>query len=323
MSKSYRKIDYRLRAAKHVERALFTEAFIRIPFHAAEAYQYVGLGSVYFADFRTFHKYLGLDKMVSIEGCVDDKNRFDFNKPFSCLSMEYGMTWEILPKLDLDIPSLIWLDYDGTLTQEILSDVRLLANKCISSSFISLSINANSLIRDTDAEETPVDRLEKLIGTERLPPDILPQDLSTKGTGDVFYKTIIDEIQTSLTKRNSNLKDHEKIQFKQVFHIRYNDGSPMLTLGGFLVNDEDDRKFQEAQYERQYYYRSNLNSLNITVPLLTKKEKFELEKIVPSTDLGSLDPNNFEHGTFAPKKDVLNFFRHYRFLPNYVISEQL
>ena len=69
MTASFRKIDYRVRPAKHAERMMMCEAFARLgAFDELPSYQYVGLGSVYFVDFLLFHRILGIRDMVNIEG---------------------------------------------------------------------------------------------------------------------------------------------------------------------------------------------------------------------------------------------------------------
>src|SRR6478672_6193590 len=81
--KSFEKFDYLLRPSKQVERKLLIEAL----HHLVECgypiynYTYVGLGSVYYADFVLFHKYLYIDKMICAEwGSIN--RRMKFNKPF-------------------------------------------------------------------------------------------------------------------------------------------------------------------------------------------------------------------------------------------------
>ena len=60
LSGSYNAIDYRLRPAKHAERAMLVEAAARLRFSDLQNYRYVGFGSIYFSDFEIFHKVLGI-----------------------------------------------------------------------------------------------------------------------------------------------------------------------------------------------------------------------------------------------------------------------
>lgn len=74
MSGSFAKIDYQLRPAKTVERKMMAEVFCRLSvFAPLDQYRYVGLGSVYFADFFIFHAACGFGSMISIEHTEDSR----------------------------------------------------------------------------------------------------------------------------------------------------------------------------------------------------------------------------------------------------------
>ena len=67
--RSYEKFNYLLRPSKQVERKLFIEALhrLRAAGYPIYEYTYLGLGSVFYADFILFHKYLYIDKMICAE----------------------------------------------------------------------------------------------------------------------------------------------------------------------------------------------------------------------------------------------------------------
>lgn len=322
---SHRKIDYRLRPAKFVERILFCEAFKRIPFSSLEDYHYIGMGSLYFSDFRLFHKALGIEKMTSIEGVGQNKDRFDYNKPFSCLDIKYELTGSFLPKVDYSEKLLMWLDYDGAISLDILSDIKIACNRFSSGGFFAVSIAANSLKLvngfKNDEKKSPLEILQDMVGRDRIPAGTKSDDLSEKGTAGVLYKIIIAEIETALSIRNQQLEDSQKIEFKQIFHIRYNDGTPMLTIGGIFIKKISLATFRKAKYSKQDYYQSGNKALKIDVPLLTNREILALEKIAPSLDINNIKIEEIDHKTFAPEKEILSFLKTYRFLPNYVPAE--
>src|SRR4051812_32120603 len=114
MSRSYERINYALRPAKSVERKMMVEAFRRLSeFRLVDTYRYIGFGSTYFADFQLIHKSLNIQAMKSIERDVENRARFEFNKPFRCIEMEFGESNLVLPTLPwADIPTIAWLDYD-------------------------------------------------------------------------------------------------------------------------------------------------------------------------------------------------------------------
>ena len=78
---SFEQINYLLRPSKQVERKLFVEMFLKLAQvgYDVPSYTYVGLGSVYFADFLLFNKYLYIDNMICVEH-ADIPNRMKFNK---------------------------------------------------------------------------------------------------------------------------------------------------------------------------------------------------------------------------------------------------
>ena len=122
MAESYKKIDYRLRPAKNVERKMLAEAFNRLSkFAPVNSYRYIGMGSLYFSDFILFHRSLGFQKMISIEAEEKEpqQERFKFNKPFNCVDIKFGFTSKILPNLNWDTRDVIWLDYDGKLNLDV------------------------------------------------------------------------------------------------------------------------------------------------------------------------------------------------------------
>src|SRR5580658_3613252 len=118
MANSFRKIDYRLRPAKAVERRMMAETFMRLrSFASLESYRYVGMGSVYFSDFSLFHTMCGFDPMVSLEETDDatEQNRFKMNVPLGNINVAFGHSNTTLPSLQWDLRSVVWLDYDGVL----------------------------------------------------------------------------------------------------------------------------------------------------------------------------------------------------------------
>src|SRR5579859_8198866 len=124
MPLSYRQVNYRLRPAKSVQRKMLCEAFHRLSeFGSLDSYRYIGFPATFFSDFVLFHRALGIHNMVGIESEQVEKKRFEFNLPFRCIKMRYGHSNAILPTLDWDIRTILWLDYDEPLSMGVLTDV--------------------------------------------------------------------------------------------------------------------------------------------------------------------------------------------------------
>ena len=118
MPGSYESINYSLRPAKNIERRMLCEAFRKLSeFERLDRYRYIGFGSTFFSDFSLFHKSLRITDSISIEKDVQNHERFEFNRPYRCIRIEFGESNEVLPKLAWDVKTIVWLDYDYTLEQ--------------------------------------------------------------------------------------------------------------------------------------------------------------------------------------------------------------
>src|SRR5687768_3690430 len=98
MSTSYSRLDYRLRINKHIERRLvfdvLKDATNRI---GLASHRYVGLGALWFGDFRLAHRRLGIDEMISFE-FASEAPRSNFNRPYRSITVKEGSTHNELPR---------------------------------------------------------------------------------------------------------------------------------------------------------------------------------------------------------------------------------
>src|ERR1700677_2046668 len=145
MSGSFARENYRLRPAKGVERRMMADSFLHLrPFGSVESYRYVGMGSVYFADFTLFHTVCGLTHLVSIEDAEDKQtqDRFKFNVPLGSIDLRFGHSNVELPKLHWDdVRTICWLDYDGSLTRPALTDIRFLGRRMAPGSLLAVTVD--------------------------------------------------------------------------------------------------------------------------------------------------------------------------------------
>ena len=127
-------INYQLRPAKSVERKMICNLIKQIQVLGGLVdFRYIGMGAKYFADFMLIHHQFGTTKMISIEAKKELKNRYEFNKPLGFIEMKYGFTTEMLPQIDEwdKQNNLIWLDYDGPFTDDVLDDIETVTRNCI------------------------------------------------------------------------------------------------------------------------------------------------------------------------------------------------
>lgn len=144
--RSYENIDYRIRTRKFIERRMILDSCQKLfHFDNLNNYKYVGFGSLFFVDFKMFHKYLGIKDMVSIE---DENNivmqkRFKFNRPYSFIKMNFNISTNALRTIDFDKRSIVWLDYDNGLSTYMFEDIEILIDKMKSGSIFLVTLNTS------------------------------------------------------------------------------------------------------------------------------------------------------------------------------------
>lgn len=329
MPGTYEKINYGLRPAKAIERKMLCEVFRRLsPFARVDAYRYIGFGSTYFSDFVLFHKSLGIKNMISIERDEENEARFRFNRPFSCIRIEFGESTEVLPKLSWDTKTIIWLDYDGKLNNGVLADVSFFCASAVSGSMIIVTVNAhpersdsvNEVLGDAspNAEELAEHRLQQFtdrIGEDKVPEDISGKNLAGWRMAGVCRRIIENEILQTLNERNGGRDPGSKLCYKQLVNFHYADGAKMLTVGGLLYEEGEDHKVAYCSFNNLLFVRSDDEPCSIQVPSLTYKEIRHLDEQLPTEDCARLE------ASAIPREDLERYAQVYRYFPRFAETE--
>lgn len=292
---SYERINYALRPAKSIERKMICQSLNRLcVFGSVESYRYIGFGSTYFSDFILFHKLLGINNMLSIERSEENKDRFEFNKPFKCIQIAYGESNSVLPELPWDLRTILWLDYDGGLDGNVLADIGLFCTSACPGSVIILSLNAHpdSCPPNISPDEVGNYRLERLIkdvGKEKVPAEILAKDLAGWAKAKVLWRIITNQITETLSIRNGMREPGTRIKFQQLFHFHYQDGAKMLTVGGILYEEGQSHILAACGLPNFPFVKTAEQPYSIEVPNLTLREIRHLDSQLPVDDVSILD----------------------------------
>jgi len=328
MAGSYRSVNYSIRLGKAIERKMLCDAFRRLyPFGKIETYRYIGFGSIYFSDFSLFHRALGVDNMLSIEKDAYAKASFEFNKPYRCVQIDYRPASHVLPGLDWSQKTVAWLDYDGSLTDEVLSDVTTICARASSGTMLLASVNVEPE-KDPSAEgrqqystetglEYDVDayRLRALrhrIG-DAVPADVTGSHLRGKGLANVSRRVINAAIEEALSARNNGAADTDRMSYKQVFHILYKDGARMLSVGGVFYRAADREKLETCSFEELQFVRSGDEPYEIRVPCLTLKEMRYISELLPKARVEGFEIEL----EGVPASDIRDFTELYRYFPTF------
>jgi hypothetical protein len=308
------RINYNLRPAKHVERKMMCEAFRRLSeFGTVESYRYIGFGSFYFRDFALIHKALGISNMTSIEREEEeeDRKRFQFNLPYSCVKMAFGESSAVLPTLPWDVRTILWLDYDFSLDASVLGDVaHFCANAC-AGSVVVISLNAHPDNRD----KAPVNTLKDKVGENEVPADLTDAHLKEWGKASAFRRIITNKISEALNIRNGTRAQGSKFVFRQLFNFHYRDGAMMVTVGGLLYEQGQEPLVAKCAFDHLPFVRTGDDACRIEIPKLTYKEIRHLDEQLPV--LQSLELK--AHG--IPAEDLDLYSRLYRYFPNFAEAD--
>jgi hypothetical protein len=319
---SFRQFDYRLRPNKSAERKMICEALQHLSFFdQVNNYQYIGFGATTFVDFVLFHKMLNITDMISIEVEEDYEPRVEFNKPYQCIQIKIGHSNEVIPQLSLKKKTILWLDYDGRLTDEVLKDIAYISAEVVSGSIMIITVHASPYqVNDPTApyseiKKTRIQCLRDDIGDDKVPPKIEGKQLEGLEMGKTLQRIIHNEIAEVLRDRNGILSDEHKMHYKQIFHFSYRDGARMISLGGVFYENRDKDRYTLCNFESLDYVRTGEEPYFINAPVITPREKNFLNKLLP---LGTTD-KALEIG--LTKTEIENYKNLYRYYPDYAEIE--
>jgi hypothetical protein len=321
ISSSYR-VQYDMRPAKQVERRMLVDALQRLAaagFPISD-YQYTGFSAIYFVDFILFHKILGLSKLVSLERQESLTRRMQFNRPFSCVEIKMVSASSEIPNLSRDVRHLIWLDYDGVLQKDFLSDIQSAITALPSGSILLVTVDVEPP-EDYDYEviDPTFDSAKEVLGPkhwrkyfEYHASPYLKLGLSDAdfGKSDLILRST-EVLKAAFTK---SIVARPELQFLPMFNFAYKDSHSMLTMGGMIGGRAEKRQLRTSSIGDTVYYRADFGSapFEIKVPRLTRKERMYLDREMPCAD--DWRPGDFD----LESEDVRNYRDIYRFLPAYV-----
>jgi hypothetical protein len=255
---------------------MMAEAFLRLrSFAAVETYRYVGMGSVYFADFAVFQAVCGFETMISIEDVEDTKvqERFRFNVPVGNITLDFRHSNIALLEMPWDLRSVVWLDYDGHLDASVLKDIKHLATELSSGSFLCVTVKVD-LEDEENGDASRLEVLKRRLGDEgKLPKRSLAGNpLNLKEIVQVYREILTQELKDGINDRNAGRPDGQKYAFEQVLFFRYEDGAAMMTLGWVFFDEGQRPTFTQCDFGRLLYSRAGEEPVSIEVPLITNAE---------------------------------------------------
>lgn len=315
MPGSDQKINYQYRPAKSIERKMLCDLIREIQLIRADGeMRYIGLGAKYFTDFLLLHNEFGITDMISIEAQKERQVRYDFNKPLKCIQMWYGSTNEILPQIsgfDQKM-NLVWLDFDDAFGETMIYDLETIFRNINIGSMFFISCN-HSYRGETQSEKRESFKESTGIFFDE---EIKKADYTNKRMPYVIKKVIDNQIQRIIGLRNRTEKE-TTVEYMQLVFLTYQDGAPMMTIGGILVDDELKNKINESKLIDKYTFVSyGGNAFSIDIPCLTNKE---IQLILQNLPITKEEFRENEQKFYGIGYDeICKFEKIYRYYPYYL-----
>jgi hypothetical protein len=308
-------INYSVRQNKTIERSLVFGGLRRYGTiidlrHAV----YVGLGSAWFVDFEMAHRELGLRDMISIESDEVTFSRANFNRPYRTVELVRGISYDEVPKLlirpDLtERPWVIWLDYDQALDGSKVDELVGLVERAPANTALLATFNAHP----RSYGDGILDRLETFQGLfgDAFPSEDFPNGVGLANDGKVQAATAEALLSTldSAARRVARPGG-----FVAGFNLHYQDGSPMVTVGGFLPSPEKADEVQQLVAGGPWRC---FTTESINTPPLTPKEISALRTLLPAdTEPSREDLKRL--GFDLEERHLRSFVRYYLDYPLFV-----
>lgn len=307
-----RDINYVIRPAKGVERKMLAELCSRLGLiHPLKEFQYVGYGGAYFCDFALFHRALNIPRMISIEHDKPGIKRYDFNKPFKCVTVEPGNACDLLPDLDWSRPSVVWMDETEHLSADILNLIGAVVRQLVSGSLIALTVAAARL--DGDDDKSKRQHLTRLLG--KFTPDVADNELAGPRLETRLFRLLCGEMQKILDRCDAGAEECQRRQFVPVIHFGYRDNRRMNTFGGLVLTKADMELRLQAVVKDLVFVVSpeRETPFEIEVPNLSLKEVRRLNECLPCDELPVSELRE-EMGLVAA--DIHAYANIYRYYPH-------
>lgn len=318
ISSSYR-VQYDIRPAKQVERRMIVDALHRLATAGLPIadYQYTGFGAIYFMDFILLHKLLGLNRLLSLEHEQSLESRIWFNRPFSCIEIKMVPASTEIPNLSRDVRHIVWLDYDGVLQKDFLSDIQSAVTILPAGSILLVTVDVEPpKDHDYRSVDPEFDGSKEVLGPRhwrRYFEYLASTYLRLGFSDDDFAKSQLMLRSSEVLKAafTRSIVARSGLEFIPMFNFTYRDSHSMLTMGGMVAGRTEKRQLRASSLTDTIYYRVDFESpsFEIKVPCLTRKERIYLDREMPCAD--DWVPADF---TLA-SEDVLDYRDIYRFLP--------
>jgi hypothetical protein len=335
---SFERFDYLLRTNKHIERKLVFDVLSSVAQTTTfDDHWYLGFGSMWFGDFKLAHRRLGIDKMVSVE-YSDHAPRAAFNRPFAGVKVEPGDCSEVIANMSAEQwaqPLIAWLDYDGRLSEDVVSDVDALLDRAQPNSVLIITVNGqrntyrarNLEGRLIQRQETGIGVIDGILGPGCVPTRHEPQPTPTGAFTDVseasFPEVLTEALVAYIGHRvvvSAREFAGQRLKFLPLYRLHHRDGADMVTVGGALVTEATERQWIEslARHDLLVDDAGRAGYCRLDLVPVTVKEKIVLDECLPDGDGAAYIAAARAAGVALSEVEMAKYRKFYRHFPVFV-----
>lgn len=307
-------VSYDLRPSKQIERKMMLDSFgaaMEAGFPISE-YRYVGMGGIRFYDFILMHKFLGIEKMTSLEHDRKSMRRVRFNVPYKFIDVVNTNVHDFVTRDTFTGNTIYWMDYDGTINQKITRDIASLAPRVKIGDFVFFTVcgvppkglqNKNTEYRLEEMKEIFGD-LAKIFSRE---------DMENENFSTAVFKLLRTAFTNGFVVRQEGM-------FRPYFQVSYKDGLEMLTYGGVFAGMEDWRHFAKVLKNKgSVLERSKAGRYKIDKFNLTDRERGLFDRAATATQANAEEVMEIKQLGF-PVRKLRKYRELLRYHPRYVES---
>ena len=302
-------ISYDLRPAKQTERRILLD-FLKCANECGMTIsdcRYVGMGGTAFYDFHLMHRFLGVNRMTSLERNPRTYARSEFNCPFDFITVENKTAAEFLATDDDESATIFWFDYDDGLGPDITADITALGTRVKLGGFAFVTVYGHPPgILDRENKEQRLEYFQQNLGAFSV--GLTVDDMETSNFPQTVYRLLIAAFKNAFAPRADG-------QFQILFQIQYKDSTPMITVGGCFCH-KNQAKGLSKRMKADLPFLLKAPPYKIRNPNLTERERVVFDLAVTKRRSNSKQSNalkklGFKRRDFDAYRDLI------RFLPRY------
>lgn len=312
---SYNVINYKLRPQKQIERGLLAVLINDFATVLGKDINYVGMGSLLFADFTFFNKYCRLKRMISIEKMLDKDGHFDEmkekrfrnNKPLDKIELISQSVSDAIDEMPLDENGFIWLDYDGQIETDTINDLERIIENVTATCILAITFNGGIPSKYKSDRVVNLEACEKDYEPYRVEDSSVIIPSFNKDNYGAISSMICEKYLMDKVDYYNNIYE-KKLSMERISEVHYNDNAKMTTLVWAIIDEEDEHA---NEIRKRFENFEGAGQIRLSMESLTLYEKMRLDRC----PLDEVEELATEMGLDI--STIEKYFKYAKYIPEY------